>query len=242
MYTCPECGRSVRVEDAWCPQCGAAMAGPADPRDWNRVEQTGGPSRRYSTEDIERPWKLWARCVIASVVLLFAVVVDVVVVAGGAATGNAGWKVGLSGGLLAVALGLGAMAAGIAAIVFWHMFLYRAWDQAQAFTTRTTPARAVGFLFIPFFNYYWLYVAYVHLARAMNVHLEQRATPSEARVNEGLVIAAYVFLLIYIVANFLLPPFVSPVFFLLFAICALILAFQYKATAVVIATQDNWSA
>ncbi len=38
--------------------------------------------------------------------------------------------------------------------------VYRMWAQIQSGHPRTTPACAVGFLFIPLFNLYWIFVAY----------------------------------------------------------------------------------
>ncbi len=40
------------------------------------------------------------------------------------------------------------------------VYLYRAWLIIQPGQPLTTPAKAVGFLFIPFFNFYWFFVAY----------------------------------------------------------------------------------
>jgi hypothetical protein len=39
------------------------------------------------------------------------------------------------------------------------IFLYRAWAQIQDGRARTTPGKAVGFRFIPIFNFYWEFVA-----------------------------------------------------------------------------------
>ena len=43
------------------------------------------------------------------------------------------------------------------------MYIYRSWlivDTVSNGTARTTPGKAVGFLFIPFFNLYWFFVAF----------------------------------------------------------------------------------
>jgi hypothetical protein len=63
------------------------------------------------------------------------------------------------------ALGLCGIVAGIAC---FSVLLYRAWTVIQDGRARTTPGRAVGFLFIPFFNLYWMYIAVFGLARALN--------------------------------------------------------------------------
>ena len=46
--------------------------------------------------------------------------------------------------------------AGIALLVL----LYKAWKVIPAAHARTTPGRAVGFLFIPCFNLYWIFQAF----------------------------------------------------------------------------------
>lgn len=52
---------------------------------------------------------------------------------------------------------------GIAALVFKCIFLYRCWVLVPPERAATTPGKAVGFLFIPFFNLYWNFVAFYEL-------------------------------------------------------------------------------
>lgn len=58
---------------------------------------------------------------------------------------------------LAISSGLGMIIAGY---VLALIYLYRAWLVIQPYTTYSTPGRAVGFLFIPFFSIYWQFIAY----------------------------------------------------------------------------------
>src|SRR4030042_6627005 len=53
----------------------------------------------------------------------------------------------------------------IAAIVFDCIILYRHWWLLQGHGARTTPGKAVGFGFIPFFCFYWWFIAYAGLAK-----------------------------------------------------------------------------
>lgn len=48
-------------------------------------------------------------------------------------------------------------------VIFQAMFLYKLWEAVPVENRSTTPGRAVGFLFIPFFNFYWVFRAYVCL-------------------------------------------------------------------------------
>jgi hypothetical protein len=52
--------------------------------------------------------------------------------------------------------------------VCFLVLLYRAWAVIQDGRAATTPGRAVGFLFIPFFNVYYIFVAVWGLARGLN--------------------------------------------------------------------------
>lgn len=45
---------------------------------------------------------------------------------------------------------------------------YRAWKMIQGIKPRTTPGKAVGFQFIPFFSIYWVFVISKGLAEGMN--------------------------------------------------------------------------
>ena len=50
-----------------------------------------------------------------------------------------------------------------------YINLYRSWRCLQpGGLARSTPGKAVGFLFIPFFNYYWIFMAFNGLAKDWN--------------------------------------------------------------------------
>jgi hypothetical protein len=44
--------------------------------------------------------------------------------------------------------------------IYSYIILYRAWFSIQAGGAQTTPGKAVGFMFIPLFNLYWMFIAY----------------------------------------------------------------------------------
>lgn len=48
------------------------------------------------------------------------------------------------------------------------IYVHRAWTVLQPAGASTTPGKAVGFLFIPFFNLYWAFVAYWKWAKEWN--------------------------------------------------------------------------
>jgi len=61
----------------------------------------------------------------------------------------------------------------ITAIVFDCIILYRHWWLLQGHGGRTTPGKAVGFSFIPLFNFYWWFVAYAGLAKDNNAYMDK---------------------------------------------------------------------
>lgn len=92
------------------------------------------------------------------------------------------------GGMVAFGVAvLGYVTTFLSAIPF-YMTLYRAWKCLQpGGMARTTPGKAVGFMFIPFFNFYWLFQAVNGLAtdwnRTVNTFQDLKAAP---RMSQGI--------------------------------------------------------
>jgi len=91
---------------------------------------------------------------------------------------------GLSGGEIAIGflalLGIAFLTwlvARIMAWFYWFLLLYRIWDLIPPREAATTPGKAVGFQFIPFFNIYWNFIAYGELGK----YLTMRTGYSEPR-------------------------------------------------------------
>ena len=51
--------------------------------------------------------------------------------------------------------------------IFWAILHYKCWIALPEQYRATTPGRAVGFLFIPFFNFYWAFVSWPKLSQGM---------------------------------------------------------------------------
>ena len=60
-------------------------------------------------------------------------------------------------------------------VIYSCMLLYKAWQAIQGGQTRTTPEKAVGFIFIPVYNFYWYFIAYWAFARDYNLYLQLKA-------------------------------------------------------------------
>lgn len=67
-----------------------------------------------------------------------------------------------------------------AAVTLFAMLLYRMWAVLQDGHARTTPDKAVGFLFIPFFNLYWVFVAVYGLAVDLNAYVRRHRVGMDA--------------------------------------------------------------
>ncbi len=85
---------------------------------------------------------------------------------GAASGGEVAGAASLGGGMV-IALMLGIIASIFSWILF-YIYIYRAWVCLQLGAPRTTPGKAVGFLFIPFFNIYWFFVAINGLPKDWN--------------------------------------------------------------------------
>jgi hypothetical protein len=66
---------------------------------------------------------------------------------------------------------------GIASIVLFYVILYRCWNLIQDGYARTTAGNAVGFCFIPFYNFYWIFQAFQGLAKDTNTFVMRYHLP-----------------------------------------------------------------
>lgn len=89
------------------------------------------------------------------------------------------------------------------ALIFAALLLFRCWKALPEAHRKTTPGKAVGFLFIPLFNFYWVFVSFPALAKGYYSYGKQVNDP-EIKDMSGLGIAyAVVFVLVWVV--FLTP-------------------------------------
>jgi len=57
-----------------------------------------------------------------------------------------------------------------------YVLVYKLWKTIQDGYESTSAGKAVGFLFIPFFNYYWFFRAYWGLAKDLNKYIDRHFT------------------------------------------------------------------
>ncbi|MDO5579810.1 MAG: DUF4339 domain-containing protein [Planctomycetia bacterium] len=77
------------------------------------------------------------------------------------------------GTIAVIFFGLGCVFSLFASIA-WFVLLYRFWQAVPSTIASTTPGKAVGFLFIPIFNIYWVFVAWYVLGQNLNRTLASR--------------------------------------------------------------------
>ncbi|KAF0095867.1 MAG: hypothetical protein E1N59_643 [Puniceicoccaceae bacterium 5H] len=90
------------------------------------------------------------------------------------------------------------MAGLIAAVVFYCLMLYKLWKLIPSGQARTSPGLAVGLSFVPFFNYYWNFVAFHGLAQDLNARLKQEGVQVEP-INANLTLAYCILVCVCIV-------------------------------------------
>jgi hypothetical protein len=81
---------------------------------------------------------------------------------------------------------------GLAAILYgasiWYLLLYKAWAVIQDGKASTTPEKAVGYIFIPFYDFYWVFRAWYGLARDYNRYVARYGFKTP-KMREGLFLA-----------------------------------------------------
>lgn len=85
----------------------------------------------------------------------------------------------------------------ISGYIYSLICLFRCWDVLQGFTARTSAGKAVGLLFIPIYNLYWVFVSLKGLAGDANEFLENRG--QKRKISEGLsILTGILFVIPYI--------------------------------------------
>ena len=129
------------------------------------------PHFPYAPNQLTGGFRNWLIVVICAFV--FYLIGIVMMVVGAQSNPNdppvAGLLIIMIGGLLA-----------LASVVLGCILLYRCWNSVQDLPARTTPGKAVGFMFIPFFNLYWMFVSLYGLAQDMETYCQQRGIQCHA--------------------------------------------------------------
>lgn len=135
------------------------------------------------------------------------------------------WLIGAGAPLVLVVVGILPLIAGV---IIQHVLLYRFWSVIQDGKPRTTPGAAVGLCFVPFFDFYWLFVAVAGLATDLNAYCDAKGI-SAPRCSRQLAIAYCVLLVCGVI------PYVGLITVIPAIVIGIILWKQFVETAVRIA-------
>ena len=180
---CPKCGAEAETGDSFCPGCGSDLQSEAA-----LCSKCGSELRPDSSYCARcgmvvptrgRPVEVLSKAFFLGSIVGGWILGYVLLVAGIFAR-DPGATFGL---VLFSALPL------LYSVVVCFVLWYKAWDSIQDGHVRTTPCRAVGFMFIPFFNLYWLFQAVWGFARDYNSHIVRHRV-SAPDLSEGLFLAA----------------------------------------------------
>ena len=94
--------------------------------------------------------------------------------------------------------------------IYSLIILSKGWSILQGTTARMTSGKAVGYMFIPIFNIYWMFVAYKGLADDANKFVDRQ--PINNRINPNIALAACIISLIPYF-NILAPIFFTILFY-----------------------------
>jgi len=109
------------------------------------------------------------------------------------------------GYILGVGMGVALLITGF---IFFYVAHYNYWKLVQRPDVTTTPGKAVGYLFIPFYNFYWIFVSFRGLAVEINKTAAQKKLPNVKTANVGVATAFCILLLLcnIPIVNFLALP------------------------------------
>jgi hypothetical protein len=154
---CSRCGTRLPADAVFCPRCGQRHGLPEQLRQPEQPPQTNFQVRHANT------------ALILGLLIggLSAMLIGLILDGINAESGNRGVFVTV---LIFFWSGLISLVTGeiLSYIVVYHM-----WKMIQDGFARTTPGKAIGFLFIPFFSYYWIFVAFRGLAIDYNGYINR---------------------------------------------------------------------
>jgi len=87
----------------------------------------------------------------------------------------------------------------IYAFIVFCLFVHRSWSWIQDGHARTGPCKALGFLFIPFFNLYWIFEAYWGFAKDYNAYTARHGLQAAPKLPESLFLAYCILILVSLI-------------------------------------------
>ncbi len=212
LIECPECHGMVSDAARSCPHCGYLSPEQRFHRPFPPVEAPRtriGPPTSYTPKSFVALYLWWAG--LAGIAIVLGLIVPAAMSAFAEPDVSSADLV--PGQFVSMLIGLGFA---IGAIVVLSVLLYRAWAQIQDGHARTTPGHAVGFRFIPLFNYYWSFVALRGFAVDANAYCRRYGIPGASVSGELMVIYCVLIVCSWIPLLGILTAFIST--FLMFIV------------------------
>ncbi|MFH1746249.1 MAG: zinc ribbon domain-containing protein [Planctomycetota bacterium] len=194
MQFCHECGATLNPKAKFCQRCGKpTLTEPARLHPAMSAEPPLGPqtSPWGYTASLPRPGSgLAVFCTILMILLVALIVVMLVAIIASGPRISGDEEVAIA--IVAVVLTL----VSLLYAILYLVWLYQTWSAVPPRHRSTTPGAAVGFLFIPFFNIYWMFRAVVGLSYSLERALVGRPQAGPPGAGSGVAIAACVMALI----------------------------------------------
>jgi hypothetical protein len=145
-------------------------------------QNTGIIQTRPQVKKVSKPFYLWSYLgsYIGTLIVTIIAVIAVIAIAVTMSTADQSkWETWLGiFGIIAIPVVL-IIAMTVYMTVIIYLLLYKSWQAIQDGHQRTTPGKAVGFSFIPYFNLYWIFQAYWGFAKDYNAFLDRNSLSSE---------------------------------------------------------------
>ena len=77
----------------------------------------------------------------------------------------------------------------VIAVIANYVFIYKMWKAIQDGHARTSPGKAVGLLFVPLFNIYWIFQVLPGYATDFNAFVQRHQIQGAKPLSQGLIIA-----------------------------------------------------
>jgi hypothetical protein len=161
-----------QIEGVFPAEAAPAQMAPAGSPYGTQMAAPADPSAPYPAPEVG-PGKfgLWMGLFLGGIALILIGGLMVALVGSNArldAEGNPSNQA-TAGMLIAGILGMAGYLVTLLSVVPFYMTLFRAWKCLQpGGMARSTPGQAIGFMFIPFFNFYWIFMAIKGLATDWN--------------------------------------------------------------------------
>lgn len=186
MSYCETCGSEVRENARFCATCGAVQEAFRTKESYRPIEHFENVSVTQPSSALFHAWLIVSGIAygIGFILFIFFIIIT---------TGPYGHNdVEIFLGLACLSLIL----LDIPAIILYSIWFFRTWKAVPSEFRGCSPGRAVGLLFVPIFNFYWIFRAIPGLSRSIDRALTAIDKREHGSIGFGVGVAACVISLI----------------------------------------------